>query len=211
MTKGEKTLIQACAGGKNIMRKKGADQKQSEAPRGKKKWIIIAVVAVVLIAAAVGENTETQQPQTSGTQATSEAPETQEPVTEVTSETENEAEPEANTSAKVDALALAAKQDVEENGVSDAKRDEAVAFIVEHYPDFYTDNETMEQAISYGYWLEYAYESDESARDYAELGMDLEQAVKYVYRGAESVEDDATQENLSQIREALEAIGQTVE
>ena len=193
------------------MRKKGADQKQSEAPRGKKKWIIIAVVAVVLIAAAVGENTETQQPQTSGTQATSEAPETQEPVTEVTSETENEAEPEANTSAKVDALALAAKQDVEENGVSDAKRDEAVAFIVEHYPDFYTDNETMEQAISYGYWLEYAYESDESARDYAELGMDLEQAVKYVYRGAESVEDDATQENLSQIRESLEAIGQTVE
>ena len=193
------------------MRKKGADQKQSEAPRGKKKWIIIAVVAVVLIAAAVGENTETQQPQTSGTQATSEAPETQEPVTEVTSETENEAEPEANTSAKVDALALAAKQDVEENGVSDAKRDEAVTFIVEHYPDFYTDNETMEQAISYGYWLEYAYESDESARDYAELGMDLEQAVKYVYRGAESVEDDATQENLSQIREALEAIGQTVE
>lgn len=193
------------------MRKKGADQKQSEAPRGKKKWIIIAVVAVVLIAAAVGENTETQQPQTSGAQATSEAPETQEPVTEVTSETENEAEPEANTSAKVDALALAAKQDVEENGVSDAKRDEAVAFIVEHYPDFYTDNETMEQAISYGYWLEYAYESDESARDYAELGMDLEQAVKYVYRGAESVEDDATQENLSQIREALEAIGQTVE
>lgn len=193
------------------MWKKGADQKQSEAPRGKKKWIIIAVVAVVLIAAAVGENTETQQPQTSGTQATSEAPETQEPVTEVTSETENEAEPEANTSAKVDALALAAKQDVEENGVSDAKRDEAVAFIVEHYPDFYTDNETMEQAISYGYWLEYAYESDESARDYAELGMDLEQAVKYVYRGAESVEDDATQENLSQIREALEAIGQTVE
>ena len=193
------------------MRKKGADQKQSEAPRGKKKWIIIAVVAVVLIAAAVGENTETQQPQTSGTQATSEAPETQEPVTEVTSETENEAEPEANTSAKVDALALAAKQDVEENGVSDAKRDEAVAFIVEHYPDFYTDNETMEQAISYGYWLEYAYESDESARDYAELGMDLEQAVKYVYRGAESVEDDATQENLSQIREALEAMGQTVE
>ena len=193
------------------MRKKGADQKQSEAPRGKKKWIIIAVVAVVLIAAAVGGNTETQQPQTSGTQATSEAPEIQEPVTEVTSETENEAEPEANTSAKVDALALAGKQDVEENGVSDAKRDEAVAFIVEHYPDFYTDNETMEQAISYGYWLEYAYESDESARDYAELGMDLEQAVKYVYRGAESVEDDATQENLSQIREALEAIGQTVE
>ena len=167
------------------MRKKDADQKQVEAPRGKKKWIIIAVVAVVLIAAAVGGNTETQQ-QTTGTQATSEAPETQDPATEAVSETEAK-------------------------GVSDAKRDEAVTFIVEHYPDFYADNETMEQAISYGYWLEYAYQNDEAARDYAELGMDLEQAVKYVYRGAESVENDATQENLSQIRESLEAIGQTVE
>ena len=192
------------------MWKKDADQKQVEAPRGKKKWIIIAVVAVVLIAAAGGGNTETQQ-QTTGTQATSEAPETQDPATEAVSETEAKAEPEANTSAKVDALALAAKQDIEENGVSDAKRDEAVTFIVEHYPDFYADNETMEQAISYGYLLEYAYQNDEAARDYAELGMDLEQAVKYVYRGAESVENDATQENLSQIRESLEAIGQTVE
>lgn len=193
------------------MRKKDADQKQAEAQRGKKKWIIIAVVAVVLIAAAVGGNTETQQPQDTGTQATSEAPETQDPIAEEVDETEAEAEPEANTSAKVDALALAAKRDVEENGISDAKRDEAVAFIVEHYPDLYADNETMEQAISYGYWLEYAYQSDEAARDYAELGMDLEQAVKYVYRGAESVEDDATQENLSQIRESLEAIGQIIE
>lgn len=144
-------------------------------------------------------------------QKQAEAPETQDPATEAVSETEAKAEPEANTSAKVDALALAAKQDIEENGVSDAKRDEAVTFIVEHYPDFYADNETMERAISYGYWLEYAYQNDEAARDYAELGMDLEQAVKYVYRGAESVEDDATQENLSQIRESLEAIGQTVE
>lgn len=49
------------------MRKKDADQKQAEAPRGKKKWIIIAVVSVVLIAAAVGGNTETQQPQATGT------------------------------------------------------------------------------------------------------------------------------------------------
>ena len=64
------------------MRKKDADQKRAEAPRGKKKWIIIAVVAVVLIAAAVGGNTETQQPQTTGTQATSEAPETQDPGSE---------------------------------------------------------------------------------------------------------------------------------
>lgn len=41
--------------------------------------------------------------------------------------------------------------------------------------------------------------------------MDLEQAVKYVYRGAETVEDQATQENLNQIRKSLEALGILVE
>ena len=63
----------------------------------------------------------------------------------------------------------------------------------------------------YGFWLEYAYDGDEGARNYYNLGMDMEQAVKYVYRGAEKAEDEATKENLAQIKESLEAIGQTVE
>ena len=181
------------------------EQEAGQAGKSKKKWIIIGVVAVVLIAAAVGGNKGGDQ--TAGTSETepsiqSSAPaETDQPAA---------AEPEANTSAKVDALARDAKDSVAE-GVTDEKRDEAVAFIVEHYPDYYGDNETMEQAIFYGYWLEYAYADDEAARDYAELGMDMEQAVKYVYRGAEKVEDDATQENLGQSKQSLEAIGQTVE
>ena len=143
------------------------EQEAGQAGKSKKKWIIIGVVAVVLIAAAVGGNKGGDQ--TAGTSETepsiqSSAPaETDQPTA---------AEPEANTSAKVDAL---------------------------------------EQAICYGYWLEYAYADDEAARDYAELGMDMEQAVKYVYRGAEKVEDDATQENLGQIKKSLEAIGQNVE
>lgn len=181
------------------------EQEAGQAGKSKKKWIIIGVVAVVLIAAAVGGNKGGDQ--AAGTSETepsiqSSAPaETDQPTA---------AEPEANTSAKVDDLARDAKGSVAE-GVTDEKRDEAVAFIVEHYPDYYGDNETMEQAIFYGYWLEYAYADDEAARDYAELGMDMEQAVKYVYRGAEKVEDDATQENLGQIKKSLEAIGQNVE
>jgi hypothetical protein len=95
--------------------------------------------------------------------------------------------------------------------VTEEMRDEAVAFIVEHYPDYYGDNETMERAMFYGFWLEYAYDGDEGARNYYNLGMDMEQAVKYVYRGAEKAEDEATKENLTQIKESLEAIGQTVE
>lgn len=181
------------------------EQEAGQAGKSKKKWIIIGVVAVVLIAAAVGGNKGGDQ--TAGTSGT-------EPPVQSSTPAETDqptaAEPEANTSAKVDALARDAKDSVAE-GVTDEKRDEAVAFIAEHYPDYYGDNETMEQAIFYGYWLEYAYADDEAARDYAELGMDMEQAVKYVYRGAEKAEDDATQENLGQIKESLEAIGQNVE
>ena len=175
-----------------------------EGKNGKKKWIIVGVAVVLVLAAAVGGNKGSDQ--TAGTPSS-------EPPTQASAPAESEpsaAEPELNTSAKVDALAREAKDSVAE-GVTEEMRDEAVAFIVEHYPDYYGDNETMEQAMFYGFWLEYAYDGDEGARNYYNLGMDMEQAVKYVYRGAEKAEDEATKENLTQIKESLEAIGQTVE
>ncbi len=175
-----------------------------EGKNGKKKWIIVGVAVVLVLAAAVGGNKGSDQ--TAGTPSS-------EPPTQASAPAESEpsaAEPELNTSAKVDALAREAKDSVAE-GVTEEMRDEAVAFIVEHYPDYYGDNETMEQAMFYGFWLEYAYDGDEAARGYYNLGMDMEQAVKYVYRGAEKAEDEATKENLAQIKESLEAIGQTVE
>lgn len=52
-----------------------------------------------------------------------------------------------NTSTMVDALARQARQDIQEKGVSDQKREEAMTFIMETYPDFYADNETMERAV----------------------------------------------------------------
>lgn len=184
------------------MSKNKTDQ---QGTKSKKKWIIGAVVVLLIIGAAMGGNNGGQTPEPSGSQQTEQHG--TEPSSEPTTEP---AEPEANTSAKVDALAREAKAAAAE-GVTDEKRDEAVGFIVERYPDYYTDNATMEQAMAYGFWLEYAYKDDEAARDYAELGMDVAQAVKYVYRGAEKVEDDATQENLRQVKERLETLGHSVE
>lgn len=181
---------------------------EQQGAKSKKKWIIAAAVVLVL-AAAVAGNSDTYD-NIKQDQQTEQSAQSTEPDTQDTEQAVDTPEPEANASAKVDALALEAKAAAAE-GVTDEQRDEAIAFIVDHYPAYYADNETMEQAMAYGFWLEYAYKDDEASRDYAELGMDVAQAVKYVYRGAEEVEDDATQENLRQIKETLEKLGYNVE
>lgn len=57
-----------------------------------------------------------------------------------------------------------------------------------------------------GWLLEYTYDGNESMRDYYNLGMDAEQLVKYVYRGAETKDDQSTQENIKQIEESIQKI-----
>lgn len=117
--------------------------------------------------------------------------------------------PAPNTSEMVDYIAQQAKTSAEES-VSDAKRDEAVEYIRANYPNYYSDNAAMEKAMYYGYYLEYAYEENGSSDPYAVLGMNTYQAVKYVYRGAETVDAQSTQENLGQIAESLAALGISV-
>lgn len=111
-------------------------------------------------------------------------------------------EAEAGTSAKVDEIAMKAKNDA--NSITNELKENAIAFIKNSKENFYKDNETMEQAMYYGYLLEYAYENSDT--DLAKLGQDIYQAIKYVYRGIETVEDNATQENLRQIEEDLQEL-----
>ena len=109
---------------------------------------------------------------------------------------------EKGTSAKVDEIALQAKQDAD--SMNELIKNEAVSFIKNNRKNFYKDSETMEQAMYYGYLLEYAFR--DSDKDLARLGQDVYQAVKYVYRGVENVEQESTQENLKQIEEDLQRI-----
>lgn len=115
---------------------------------------------------------------------------------------EEEIAPEPNSSAMVDAIVLQAKADVQEAAEEDI--DAALSFIKDNYPDYYTDNATMEKVIYYGSLIEYYYKDVDDTK--YSLGMDAVQAVKYVYRNAETVEDEATQENLRQIQESLDAL-----
>ena len=105
---------------------------------------------------------------------------------------------EKNSSAMVDTIARLAKADAET--AAESELETAIAFIRDTYPDYFVDDATMEKTMYYGCLLDYAFDDSDIRSN---LGTDANQAVKYVYRKVETVEDQATQENLSQIQEAL--------
>lgn len=176
-----------------------------------KKWIvIIGIVVVLAIIGAVVSKDEDKAPTApkaqvqATTEATTEAPTTQEPAIEAASldeltekmiEAISNTEP--NTSARVDAIASFAKKAAKQK--NEHVGNEAVIYIVDNYPNYFGSNEQMEKVILCGYFLEYL--------DYAErvtqIGQDVEQAVKYVYRGEETADSEATKLNLEQIWEII--------
>lgn len=175
--------------------------------------ITLALTVLILIAAAVSgdDNTaETEQIETAAVTEIASETLTETVTVEADAESESETMPEANTSAMVDYIAAEAKKSANQ-AATEEKRDEAIEYISSHYPNYFVDNETMEKTMYYGYYLEYAYMSDDPTNAYANLGMDTYQAVKYVYRGTETVEDEHVQENLKQIAEILEALGYDAE
>ena len=114
---------------------------------------------------------------------------------------ENASRTMESTTGRVDKIISIAKKDA--TAVDELVAEEAFEFIAQNYPEYYTDSATMEKIMYCGALLQYRYEGT----GLEELGMDVVQAVKYVYRGAETVDDVATQENLSQIKEILTEAG----
>lgn len=168
-----------------------------------KKRLLFVPLILTLSLTACGSKEPTEEQNQETTQQTQEVNEPTE--AEVEEETEV---PEPNTSEMVDYLYYEVKDDIEKNGFSDEIKDEAVKFLVDNYPNYFTDNETMEKTMYYGYYLERGFKDSDSP--YSNLGTDAYQAVKYVYRGVETVEDDSTQANLSQIKKSLEKLGFTL-
>ena len=156
----------------------------------KKRFLLISIAVLSLVLSACSEKVEAEA-----------IPTTAQPAENLTEEN-----PEPNTSKMVDYLAREAKKSATQ-AATEEKRNEAVSFIADNYPDYFKDNETMESTIYYGYFLEYAYADNGPENLYANLGMDAYQAVKGVYRNVDKAEDDIVQENLLQIKEALSQLG----
>ncbi len=108
---------------------------------------------------------------------------------------------EPNTSSMIDEIASIAKKNA--SAMSDEQAAEIIEIIQNADHKFYNGSEEMEKFMWYGYLLDYKY-VDSDPR--SELGTDLCQAIKYVYRNVETVLDDATHENLLQIDKDLEKI-----
>ena len=176
-------------------------QKNSTKKPFYKKWWFWAIVVIMLLPIADGDDADSTTPSDTTVVETTIAPQIISPETLDDAFEHMLAEIdtiEEASSARVDEIARIAKADAV--GITDDLGNEACVFIIEHFPDFYTDNEMMEKIIYCGYLLEYGYEGG----DVAKLGQDTYQAVKYVYRGAETVDSEATQENLRKIKELLD-------
>lgn len=85
-------------------------------------------------------------------------------------------------------------------GATDEQIEQSKQFVIAHIDNPTADQATMEGLIYHGYFLEHGAK-DENLRN---AGMDALQAVKYQYRGHVSeTEQNATQENIRQVKEAL--------
>lgn len=117
---------------------------------------------------------------------------------------------EPNTTAAVDEIINKGKEDASKASEEDIKK--AIQFINDNYNNYWTDNETMHKGMYYGSLLEYAKrdkaKENQEGLDYTiySLGEDTVQVIKYVYRGADKIEDESTQENLRQIEKSLKNI-----
>lgn len=174
-----------------------------------KKILAIALAAImaVMLSACVKLTDPESAPASSSTAASSEnssAPASSAEKTTLTEYAEAMyaavSETEINSSARVDAIIMQAKDDAAL--VSSSIVADAATSIINNYPAYYGDDATMELYIYLGALLEYTNVSD----DYAKLGQYTTEAIKYVYRGAESQTDEATLNKLAQVKELADKL-----
>lgn len=117
---------------------------------------------------------------------------------------------DSSKTAKIDEITRNAK-DAVSSGITQEQTDEAVNYIYQNYGNYFSSDDVMEQCIYYGAMLEYGYQKDYktnlTAKTLTDLGQDVTQAVKGVYRGSDAETDEYTISNLEQIKEALIYLG----
>ena len=146
------------------MKKKENQIQADSVPEKKSKkksgcLVVVAAVIILGIIGTVGGNSSYDSKTASSIESLKES-ET-EIVQETAIESESASGPKPNSSGMVDYIAKEAKASAN-IGASEEKREEAISFIRDNYPNYFSDNETMEKTMYYGYYLEYAYSKNGS-------------------------------------------------
>ncbi len=206
------------------------EQKQST---GKKKMspkkIALIVVAVIVVCALLGiifgekdSGESTSSPSTtvsSSTSVSSKASDNQTSEQPAIS-TEYGWDPakssaEKGSTAREDEILLKAIDDAKNISEEDAEVlwEEAFDYLTEHMDNFYESNDIMERSMYYGQFVYKYIEENAAANNKSQLTDSVEaaydatyntvKAIKYVYRGAEKVEDESTQTALTKAQENL--------
>lgn len=155
---------------------------------------VVALIVIIFFVISFSENDSSEVSNTSTTTASSD-----ETITL-----------DSDKTAKIDKITRNAKETVS-NGITQEQTDEAVNYIYQNYENYFASDDVMEQCIYYGAMLEYGYQEDYktdlTAKTLTDLGQDVAQVAKGVYRGTDAVTDDFTQSNLEQIKESLVYLG----
>ena len=179
--------------------------------KNKKVLILIIVVAVIIVSAIIG-NLDTAEDNTannvSETNSDLNTAYTWDPASASTDEC---------TSARVDEIYKKAIDDVKRVSEDEIENvwEESFEYLKEHANNFYESNEIMEKSMYYGYFIyEYIEENSpaaniselpDSVRAAYEAGYNTVKAIKYVYRGVDQIEDESTQNALTDAQNALNA------
>ena len=166
--------------------------------KSKKSLIIIGIVAFFIILAIIGamtSNSDTETVEEPSTMNASNLNELYEKMCKAVNDTE------PNSSARVDAIASFAKKAATYGSTAGNKDigNEAAALIINNYPNYFESAELMEKLMLCGFYLENSY----FGQDVSEVGADVAQAIKYVYRGEETSDSVSTKSNLEQIAELI--------
>lgn len=188
--------------------------------KNKKVLIILGVVVALVLVYVICAVTGNLQPAT--------APQNEEPNNPSISSTPEEhsnnvsfgwnpenAKSEDGTSARVDEILLQANNAAKEMDEEQAESawEEAFEYLKQHRDNLFESPEVMEHSMYYGQFLYRYIEENAAATAISELpdslrttydaGYNTVKAIKYVYYGAEKIEDASTQSALSEATEAL--------
>ena len=166
---------------------------QSNEPKSKKKGkgclvavgiVVVLLIIIIAIAASSGGDTNSD-PDPEPTPYT--ALITEEPEEHGTSEYE---------------LYLTSKARIDSETATDEQLQAAVDWLKNNVSTYFSSQENMENTIYFGRLLECAYK--DSGKVFGSVGWQAQKTVKYVYRGAETVTDQVTQDNLAELIELVE-------